>query len=70
MSKFLLSVVGAFAEFERSLIRELQADGIAVAYANGVYRGRKPALTAARSYRPARASLTASPRPLRPVTVE
>lgn len=45
MSKLLLSVMGAFAEFERSLIRERQAEGIAVAKANGVYKGRKPALT-------------------------
>jgi DNA invertase Pin-like site-specific DNA recombinase len=47
MSRLLLSVMGAFAEFERSLIRERQAEGIAVAKANGVYKGRKPALTAA-----------------------
>jgi DNA invertase Pin-like site-specific DNA recombinase len=46
MSRLLLSVMGAFAEFERSLIRERQAEGIAIAKANGVYRGRKPALTA------------------------
>jgi DNA invertase Pin-like site-specific DNA recombinase len=45
MSKLLLSVMGAFAEFERSLIRERQAEGIAIAKANGVYRGRKRALT-------------------------
>lgn len=29
------------------LIRERQAEGIAIAIANGVYRGRKPVLTAA-----------------------
>jgi DNA invertase Pin-like site-specific DNA recombinase len=46
MSKLLLSVMGAFAEFERSLIRERQAEGIAIAKANGVYRGRKPRLNA------------------------
>lgn len=45
MAKLLLSVMGAFAEFERSLIRERQAEGIAVAKANGVYKGRKPALS-------------------------
>lgn len=45
MSRLLLSVMGAFAEFERSLIRERQAEGIAVAKANGVYKGRKRALT-------------------------
>jgi DNA invertase Pin-like site-specific DNA recombinase len=42
MSKLLLSVMGAFAEFERSLIRERQREGIAVAKKAGVYRGRKP----------------------------
>lgn len=45
MARLLLSVMGAFAEFERSLIRERQAEGIALAKAKGVYRGRKPALT-------------------------
>jgi DNA invertase Pin-like site-specific DNA recombinase len=45
MSRLLLSVMGAFAEFERSLIRERQAEGIAIAKANGVYKGRKRALT-------------------------
>lgn len=46
MSKLLLSVMGAFAEFERSLIRERQAEGIAIAKVKGVYAGRKPALGA------------------------
>lgn len=46
MSKLMLSVMGAFAEFERSLIRERQAEGIAVAKAKGnVYKGRKPSLS-------------------------
>ena len=44
MARLLLSVMGAFAEFERSLIRERQAEGIAVAKARGVYKGRRPAL--------------------------
>ena len=46
MATLLLSVMGAFAEFERSLIKERQREGIAIAKAKGnVYRGRKPALT-------------------------
>jgi DNA invertase Pin-like site-specific DNA recombinase len=45
MSKLLLSVMGAFAEFERTLIRERQREGIALAKKAGVYKGRKPALT-------------------------
>jgi DNA invertase Pin-like site-specific DNA recombinase len=37
--------MGAFAEFERSLIRERQREGIAAAKDRGVYKGRKKALT-------------------------
>lgn len=48
MSTLLLSVMGAFAEFERSLIRERQREGIALAKRKGVYKGRKPSLTAER----------------------
>ncbi|ROQ30277.1 DNA invertase Pin-like site-specific DNA recombinase [Frondihabitans sp. PhB188] len=43
---FLLHVMGAFAEFERSLIRERQREGIALAKKRKVYAGRVPALTA------------------------
>ncbi len=46
MATLLLSVMGAFAEFERALIKERQLEGIAIAKAKGdVYRGRKPSLT-------------------------
>jgi DNA invertase Pin-like site-specific DNA recombinase len=45
MSKLLLSVMGAFAEFERALLRERQREGIAIAKKAGVYKGRKPSLT-------------------------
>lgn len=45
MSKLLLSVMGAFAEFERSLIKERQREGIALAKKRGAYQGRKRALT-------------------------
>lgn len=45
MSVLLLSVLGAFAEFERALIRERQLEGIAIAKAKGKYKGRKRALT-------------------------
>jgi DNA invertase Pin-like site-specific DNA recombinase len=41
----MLSVMGAFAEFERALIRERQREGIALAKQRGAYRGRKQALT-------------------------
>ena len=43
----LLSVMGAFAEFERALIRERQREGIALARQRGAYRGRRRALTPA-----------------------
>ena len=46
MATLLLSVMGAFAEFERALILERQREGIAAAKQRGVYTGRKPALNA------------------------
>jgi DNA invertase Pin-like site-specific DNA recombinase len=49
MAQLLLSVMGAFAEFERSLIRERQREGIALAKKKGVYKGRKPSLSAERA---------------------
>ncbi len=45
MANLLLSVMGAFAEFERSLIRERQREGIALAKGRGAYRGRKKSLS-------------------------
>jgi DNA invertase Pin-like site-specific DNA recombinase len=45
MSHLLLSLLGAVAEFERSMIRERQREGIAIAKKAGVYKGRKPSLT-------------------------
>ena len=44
MANLMLSVMGAFAEFERALIRERQREGIALAKQRGAYRGRKRAL--------------------------
>jgi DNA invertase Pin-like site-specific DNA recombinase len=45
MSKLMLSILGGVAEFERSLIRERQREGITIAKQLGVYRGRKRSLT-------------------------
>jgi DNA invertase Pin-like site-specific DNA recombinase len=45
LANLMLSVMGAFAEFERALIRERQREGIALAKQRGVYRGRKQALS-------------------------
>ncbi|EMQ96727.1 site-specific recombinase, DNA invertase Pin [Paeniglutamicibacter gangotriensis Lz1y] len=44
MANLMLSVMGAFAEFERSLIKERQREGIALAKTRGVYKGRKRVL--------------------------
>jgi DNA invertase Pin-like site-specific DNA recombinase len=46
MANLLLNLLGSVAEFERSMIRERQREGIAIAKAKGnVYKGRKPSLT-------------------------
>jgi DNA invertase Pin-like site-specific DNA recombinase len=45
MARLMLSVMGAFAEFERALIRERQMEGIALAKQRGAYKGRKKALS-------------------------
>ncbi|WP_297397045.1 recombinase family protein [Acidiferrobacter sp.] len=44
MATLMLSVMRAFAEFERALIRERQREGIALAKRRGAYRGRKKSL--------------------------
>ncbi len=50
MSHLLLSVMGAFAQFERDLIRERQGEGIALAkLREGTYTGRKHSLSAAQA---------------------
>ncbi len=45
MATLMLSVMGAFAEFERALILERQREGIALAKQRGVYRGRTKSLS-------------------------
>ncbi|MBN3755909.1 recombinase family protein [Paraburkholderia sp. Tr-20389] len=45
MAHLMMTMLGGFAQFERALIRERQREGIAVAKANGVYRGRKAKLS-------------------------
>ena len=44
-STFLLNLMGSIAEFERSLMKERQKEGIALAKARGLYRGGKSKLT-------------------------
>lgn len=41
---FQRQLLGAFAQFERSIIRERQREGIELAKRRGVYKGRAPAL--------------------------
>lgn len=45
LSVLLLQVLGAFAQFQRMIIREAQREGIAIAKRNGVYKGRKKVLS-------------------------
>lgn len=40
MSELMLNMLGAVAQFERSMIRERQREGIAKAKARGVYQGK------------------------------
>jgi DNA invertase Pin-like site-specific DNA recombinase len=42
--KAFLDMLGVFAEFETNIRRERQAEGIARAKAQGVYKGRKPSV--------------------------
>lgn len=45
MANLMLSVMGAFAEFERSLSKERQREGVALAKERGAYKGRKKTLS-------------------------
>lgn len=40
--KFMLTIFGAVAELEREYILQRQREGIAIAKARGIYKGRKP----------------------------
>jgi len=44
MAAFQLNMMGAFAQFERELIRQRQAEGIAAAKKRGAYKGRPRSL--------------------------
>jgi DNA invertase Pin-like site-specific DNA recombinase len=45
VATLMLSIIGAVAAFERSMILERQREGIALAKGRGAYKGRKPSLT-------------------------
>ena len=44
IAELMLNMLGAVAQFERSIIRERQAEGIAKAVKKGKYKGRQPDL--------------------------
>ena len=44
IAKLMLGLLGSVAEFERAIIRERQAEGIARAKARGIYQGGAKAL--------------------------
>ena len=44
MSKLMLSIMGAVAEFERAIIRERQKEGIKIARNKGLYKGKPKSL--------------------------
>lgn len=46
MATLMLSIMGAVASFERSMILERQREGVALAKKAGKYRGRAPAIRA------------------------
>lgn len=41
-SKLMLAIMGAVSEFERSMIRQRQYEGVQIAKAKGIYKGGKP----------------------------
>lgn len=45
MQELLFNIMGAFAQFERELIRERQKEGVQIAKLNGHYKGRKQEMT-------------------------
>jgi len=45
IAELMLNLMGSFAQFERSLIKERQREGIALAKLKGVFKGRKRVIT-------------------------
>lgn len=44
-AELMLNMLASFAQFERSIIRERQKEGVQIAKAKGVYKGRKQEMT-------------------------
>lgn len=51
MAKFMLNIMGSFAELERAMILERQREGVALAKKAGRYKGRSPAIRSANGKR-------------------
>lgn len=49
VATLMLCIIGAVAQFERELILERQKEGVALAKKAGVYKGRKPSLSASQA---------------------
>lgn len=47
-SELMLNMLASFAQFERSIIKERQREGVQIAKAKGAYKGRKQEMTEAR----------------------
>ncbi|WP_139007007.1 recombinase family protein [Arthrobacter crystallopoietes] len=62
MANLMLSVMGAFAEFERSLIKERQREGITLARQRGAYRGRKRTLSSEQAVELVRRAASGTPK--------
>lgn len=62
MNNLLLTMLGAVAEFERAMIKERQAEGIALAKQRGVYKGGTPKLDLAGIVRLRAAVATGKPK--------
>jgi len=45
MQELMFNIMGAFAQFERSLIKQRQQEGVQIAKTKGIYRGRKQEMT-------------------------
>lgn len=62
MAAFQLNMMGAFAQFERELIRQRQAEGIAEAKKRGVYKGRPRSLDTATIHAVRTAAIDGTPK--------
>lgn len=60
LSTLQLQLMGAFAQFERAMIRRRQAEGIAKAKTKGVYKGRPAVIDCAKVIHMRRDGLTAT----------